>query len=98
MVCPFRCLWASNVYLKPLLTMTDLQLLQYERLAKSLQSRSFNEHFAWYEATGRPLGVCAPEGRWYLTNDDLSRLLAADGRGLTGQVFDTFLIIRKPLS
>lgn len=76
--------------------MTETQKIQYERLAKSLQSKSFNEHFAWYEATGRPLGVCAPEGHWYLTDNDLQQLLADDGRGLVGYVRDTYLIIYKP--
>lgn len=70
---------------------------QKQRLRKSLQSPSFNASFAWYEATGRPLGCVAPEGRWYITDDDLKEIFAEDGRGLVGKVYDDHIEFYKPL-
>lgn len=71
---------------------------QMRRLRESLQSESFNTRFAWYEACGRPLGVAAPEGRWYISQADLDAIFAADGRGLVGRVFDTSIVFWKPQS
>ena len=71
---------------------------QIEMLRQSLSKPQFKASFAYYEATGRPLGVCHPSGHWGITNEDLQSVLNAAYPGLTGEVHNEYLAIWKPLS
>ena len=70
---------------------------QMEMLRKSLSKPQFKSSFAFYEATGRPLGVCHPSGHWVISNEDLQSVLNTAYPGLTGEVHDEYLAIWKPL-
>ena len=71
---------------------------QMEMLRKSLSNPQFKASFAFYEATGRPLGVVHPSGHWVISNEDLQIVLNDAYPGLIGEVRDEYLAIWKPLS
>lgn len=69
---------------------------QKQQLIQSLNSPQFSQVIARIKATGRPLGCVAPEGQWYLSEEEINAIFAADGRGLKGKLVENYLAFGFP--
>lgn len=61
---------------------------QRSQLIHQLVSPEFNQIICQLHATGKPLGCVPPQGKWFLTEDEINQIFAADGRGLKGKILD----------
>ena len=69
---------------------TTIRDQQKQLLTQTLSKPNFSLVIAHIRSVG-PIGCCAPEGKWYITQEDLDEILIADGRGLIGKVEETHL-------
>ncbi|MCQ2334721.1 MAG: hypothetical protein MJZ89_02660 [Paludibacteraceae bacterium] len=61
---------------------------QRSQLIHQLVSPQFEQVIYQLRATGKPLGCVPPEGKWYLSEDEINEIFAADGRGLRGKLLN----------
>ena len=69
---------------------TTIRDKQKQQLIETLNQPRFNQVIHYLKTHG-PIGCCAPEGHWYLTEDDLNEIFTADGRGINGKIVDNYL-------
>lgn len=69
---------------------TTIREKQKRQLLQSLRSPQFGRVIAHLKTHGS-IGCCAPEGQWYLTQNDLDDIFTADGRGIHARMVDTYL-------
>lgn len=72
---------------------TTIRDQQKQLLTQTLSQPNFYQVIEHIRTAG-PIGCCAPQGKWYITQEDLDEILSADGRGLIGKVAETHLEIR----
>lgn len=70
---------------------------QIEWLKNSLRSALFNATLNRSIANHETMKLYPTDGQWYLTQEDLDGIFAADSRDLQGKIVDDCLEIWKPL-
>lgn len=66
---------------------------QRSQLIHQLVNPQFEQVIYQLRATGKPLGCVPPEGKWYLSEDEINEIFAADGRGLLGKLLDSGALV-----
>ena len=74
---------------------TTIRDKQKQQLIETLNQPRFNQVIHHLKTHG-PIGCCAPEGHWYLTEDDLNEIFTADGRGIKGKIVNDYLELSLP--
>lgn len=70
---------------------------QISWLKNSLRTALFNATLHRSSQAGRPMELIAVDKQWFLTDEDLTEVFSADGRGITAHIEGEKLLITKPI-